>query len=73
MKAKELIDYLQTFDPDAEIGIVVANPPGRMRHIVDGFFCFTDAGFPALYIEVGDGIPFSEEEKKAAEADENDL
>lgn len=73
MKSKELINYLQTFEPDAKIGIMVANPPGRMRHKVDGFFCLTDAGFPVLCIEVGDGIPFDEEEKKTAEADENDL
>ena len=73
MNAKELIDYLQEFEPDAEMGIMVANPPGRMRYKVDGFFCPTDAGIPVLCIEVGGGIPFDEEEKKAAEADENDL
>lgn len=73
MKAKELINYLQTFEPDAKIGIMVANPPGRMRHIVDGFYCLTDAGIPLFGIEVGDGIPFDKEEKKAAEEDENDF
>ena len=73
MKAKELINYLQEFEPDAEIGILVASPPRRIWHKVDGFFCLTDAGIPVLCIEVGDGIPFDEEEKKAAEADENDI
>lgn len=73
MNAKELIDYLQTFEPDAKIGIMVANPPGKMRYKVDGFFCLTDAVIPVLCIKVVDGIPFDEEEKKAAEADENDL
>ena len=73
MKAKELINYLQTFEPDAKIGIMVTNPTGRMRHKVDGFYCLTDAGFPVLCIEVGDGIPFDDDEKKAAEADEYDV
>ena len=66
MNAKELIDYLQTFEPDAEIGIMVANPPRRMRYKVDGFFCVTDAGCPALCIGGGDGIPFDEGGEKGS-------
>lgn len=73
MNTKELIEYLQGFEADAEISFLVVNPPGRLHHEVAGAFYFVSEDRPVIGIEVGDGIPFNEEEKKAAEADENDI
>lgn len=73
MNTKELIEYLQGFEADAEISFLVVNPPGRLHREVAGAFCFVGGDRPVIGIEVGDGIPFNAEEKKAAEEDENDL
>lgn len=55
MKTKELIEYLQTFDPETEVIIAVVNPPDRIRHEVQKLICVTDAGKPFIGVEVGGG------------------
>ena len=70
MKTKELIEYLQRFDPETDTCFLVINPPGRVRHEVEGTICITDAGRSIIGLEVGGGIPFTREEVEAAEEDE---
>lgn len=70
MKTKEMIEYLQKFDPETEVCIMVVNPPERLKHEIKGLICITDAGRPFIGVEVGGGIPFDQEEVKAAEEDE---
>ena len=70
MKTKEMIGYLLRFDPETEVSVMVVNPPGRIKHAVEGVICITDCERPFFGIEVGGGIPFSQEEVRAAEEDE---
>lgn len=70
MKTKEMIEYLQKFDPETEVCIMVVNPPERLKHKIEGLICITDAGRPFIGVEVGGGIPFDEAMTKAAEEDE---
>ena len=70
MKTKEMIEYLQKFDPETEVCIMVVNPPEWIRHEVQSLFMVTDAGRPFIGVEVGGGIPFDEAMTKAAEEDE---
>ena len=70
MKVKELTDYLNGFDGETEVCILVINPPDRIRHEVQQLVLITDAGRPFIGVEVGGGIPFDKEMTKAAEEDE---
>jgi hypothetical protein len=70
MKTKEMIEYLQKFDGEQEICLMVINPPDRIRHEVQNLIMVTDAGRPFIGVEVGGGIPFDEAMTKAAEEDE---
>ena len=59
MKTKEMIEYLQKFDPETEVCIMVVNPPEWIRHEVQSLFMVTDAGRPFIGVEVGGGgVPF---------------
>ncbi len=55
MKTKEMIEYLQKFDPETEVCIMVVNPPERLKHKIEGLICITDAGRPFIGVEVGGG------------------
>ena len=55
MKTKEMIEYLQKFDPETEVCIMVVNPPDRIRHEVQNLIMVTDAGRPFIGVEVGGG------------------
>ena len=70
MKVSELMEYLQSFDGEQEICLMVINPPDRIRHEVQNLIMVTDAGRPFIGVEVGGGIPFDEAMTKAAEEDE---
>ncbi len=59
MKTKEIIKYLQTFDPETEV-VVVVNPPERIRYEVQKLICVTDAGKPFIGVEVGGGSLLTE-------------
>ena len=58
MKTKEMIEYLQKFDGEQEICLMVINPPDRIRHEVQNLIMVTDAGRPFIGVEVGGGDPF---------------
>ena len=70
MKTKELIQYLQEFDPETEMSILAVDPPRRLRFPVGGGMIITDQGFPVICIELDGEEPFDEEKTAAAEADE---
>ena len=72
MKIKDMIEYLQTFNPETEVIVVVVNPPERIRYEVQKMICVTDAGKPFIGVEVGGGIAFDREMTRAAEEDEDD-
>lgn len=55
MKTKEMIEYLQKFDGEQEICLMVINPPDRIRHEVQNLIMVTDAGRPFIGVEVGGG------------------
>ena len=55
MKTKEMIGYLLRFDPETEVSVMVVNPPGRIKHAVEGVICITDCERPFFGIEVGGG------------------
>ena len=55
MKVNEMIAYLQRFDGEQEICLMVLNPPERIRHEVEKLICITDAGRPFIGVEVGGG------------------
>ena len=67
MTTKEMIEYLQRFDPETDISYIALNPPARLRHEVNGIICITDMERPAIALEIGGAIPFDEEETAAAE------
>lgn len=58
MKVSELMEYLQSFDGEQEICLMVINPPDRIRHEVQKLIMVTDAGRPFIGVEVGGGDPF---------------
>jgi hypothetical protein len=53
-----MIEYLQKFDGEQEICLMVINPPDRIRHEVQNLIMVTDAGRPFIGVEVGGGYPF---------------
>lgn len=60
MKTKDMIEYLQTFNPETEVIVVVVNPPERIRYEVQKMICVTDAGKPFIGVEVGGGSLLTE-------------
>lgn len=71
MKAKELIEYLQGFDGEAEVAIIAANPKQRKKY--NGkIFVITDGGQPIMCIEISNESDLDEEEIAAEEKDERE-
>ena len=71
MKAKELIDYLASFEADTDVALIVADVPARKRYPVKCVTCIVDAKEPFIGVEVGKEIPFDEEMTAEAEKDES--
>ena len=69
MNVKELIRYLQMFDPEAELGIMVVGRHNGMIYPAEHLFCLTDLKCPVFGIEVGEAEPFDDELREAAEED----
>lgn len=61
MKAKELMDYLQGFEKDEEIGMLVVNAKDRKRYSVEHIGAFTDTKYPVMFVEVEKELPLDEE------------
>ena len=69
MNVKELTQYLQMFDPEAKLGIMVVGRHNGMMYPVEHLFCLTDLKYPVFGIGVGEAEPFDDELREAAEAD----
>lgn len=67
MTTKEMIKYLQRFDPETDIYYMALNPPARLRHEVNRIVCITDMERPVIALEIGGAMPLDEEETAAAE------
>ncbi len=64
MRVKDLIEYLQGFDPDCmQIGCLVADIAARQIFDVKEFNLLTGPDHPVFAIGIGDPEPFEEEEE----------
>lgn len=71
MKAKELIEYLQGFDGEAEVVIIAANPKQRKKYN-GNVFVITDGGQPIMCVEITEESDLDAEEIAAAKQDERE-
>lgn len=53
MKNSELKEYLNTFQDDAEISVIIANPKEREKYPLKDYYGITDLGNPVFLLEVG--------------------
>ena len=62
MKTKELIEYLQTFDGDTEVGFIITNTEARIKYNSKAyqFVKDEDIDFPVVIIDTDGIVPFSE-------------
>ncbi len=66
VKNKELIEYLQGFDPDADVCISVVNITERKKHYTE-MVVITNGSAPAIFLNIIGEIGFDEEECRAAD------
>ena len=68
MKTKELINYLQSFDPESMIGWSMLNLDAGIKYNISGYELVKDEdiNYPIILIET-DGITSLEELRKEAE------
>lgn len=71
MKAKELIEYLQGFNGEAEVVIIAANPKQRKKYN-GNVFVITDGGQPIMRVEITEESDLDAEEIAAAGQDERE-
>ena len=67
MTAKELIKYLQGFDPDKNVMFICCDIKNRIKYEAVQLICITDAPVPCLIIEIDGSEPFDAEEVTKAE------
>lgn len=72
MKNRELKEYLNKFQDDAEISLILANPRERKLYECVEVLCITDQGYPVFCIDVGKESDMDEEERAACEQCERD-
>lgn len=60
MTCKELMDYLSGFDPDENVAALIADLKTRTAYPIGAYQLVTDAGFPALMFELGEGQPLDD-------------
>lgn len=53
MKNSELKEYLNTFQDDAEISVIIANPKEKKHYPLKDYCGITDLGNPVFMLEVG--------------------
>ena len=71
MKNKELIEYLQGFDPESEVYIGAVNVTERKKYYTE-MAVLTDGPKAAIFLNVIGEVGFDEEESRAAEEIENE-
>lgn len=66
MKVKELIEYLEGFDQEAEVAVIAANPKARKKY--EGtVFVIMDMEIPVLCFDICGESDMDEEECEMAE------
>lgn len=70
MNVKELTQYLQMFDPEAELGIMVVGRHNGMMYPAEQLIYITDLKYPVFEIKVSEAQPLIDRLLwEAAEAD----
>lgn len=67
MTAKELIEYLSTFDPESNVSALILDTKQRLAYAVDGYQLMIDAGFPVLLFELGESASMDDMVEEAQE------
>lgn len=60
MTTKELIEYLQSFNPDEPVGILALDLKTRKAYNAGAYQLMTDAGFPVILLELDDSKTLDE-------------
>ena len=71
MKNKELIEYLQGFDPESEVYIGAVNVTERKKYHTE-MAALTDGSRAAIFLNVIGEVGFDEVERQAVEEIENE-
>ena len=73
MENRELKEYLAEFADGTQVSVIIANPQKRKVYIPEEIFMIKDEkiGKPVLCIQIAEERDMDEEERKAAEEDEN--
>lgn len=73
MENRELKEYLAEFADGTQVSVIIANPKKRKVYIPEEIFMIKDEkiGKPVLCIQIAEERDMDEEERKAAEEDEN--
>lgn len=73
MENRELKEYLAEFADGTQVSVIIANPKKRKVYIPEEIFVIKDEkiGKPVLCIQIAEERDMDEEERKAAEEDEN--
>lgn len=67
MKAKEIIEYLQGFDPESETAVVAINLKDCTKHEIEGVNFITDSENPAIFVLLGKVTDIAAEIKASKE------
>ena len=70
MKNSELKEYLNTFQDDADISLILANPRKRKLYEVERVDFITDIGQPVFCVTVGEAKDMDADMVAAREEDE---
>ncbi len=60
MKTKELIEYLEGLDLEANVSALILNLETRQAYQISACQLMTDAGFPVMIFELGEASPMDE-------------
>lgn len=72
MKNKALIKYLQGFDPETDVHVIVTNITERKKYHSE-VAVLTDGAAPAIFANIIGTVSFDEEERRAAEEAEREI
>lgn len=67
MKTKEIIEYLQGFDPESETAVVAINLKDRTKHEIEGVNFITDSESPAVFVLLGEVADIDTENEASKE------
>ena len=62
MTVHSLIEYLQSFSPEAAPSVTVIGVNRRLKYPIRDAICITDQGYPAIILDVGEPKDFDRED-----------